>query len=114
MDSGQGLVTGYDIKEFLVNRLLAYAMQLEVQVFQDPVNVLLCPLHRGKAAGIFAGKRPGARLKQQDKQVFAYECAQRRLGSLDDFRGQRGWPQSSGKLFLPDEIQRQRRLPTGS
>ena len=24
-------------------------MQLEVQVFQDSVNVLLCPVYRGKA-----------------------------------------------------------------
>jgi hypothetical protein len=50
-------------------------MQLEVQVFQDSVNVLLCALHRGQATGIFAGKRLGTRLKKQDKQVFAYECA---------------------------------------
>src|ERR1035438_7124339 len=85
-------------------------MQLEVQVFQNPVNVLLCPLHRGKAAGIFAGKRLGTRLKQQDKQVFAYECTQWRLNSLDDFRRQFGWPRSSGKLFLPGEIQRQQAL----
>jgi len=37
-----GLVTRYDIKEFLVNRFLPYAVQREVQVFQDSVNVLLC------------------------------------------------------------------------
>jgi hypothetical protein len=73
-DTSQSLVSRYDIKEFLVNRLLANAMQLEIQVFEDPVDVLLRSLHRGKAAGIFAGKRLGARLKQQDKQVFAYEC----------------------------------------
>ena len=109
-DSGQGLVTRYDIKEFLVNRLLAYAMQLEIQVFQNPVNVLLCPLNRGNAAGTFAGKRLGARLKQQDKQVFGYECAQRRLGSLDDFRREFGWPRTSCKLFLPRQIQRRQAL----
>ena len=66
-DSGQGLVTRYDIKEFLINRLLANAVQLEVQVFQGSVNVLLRSLHRRQAAGIFAGKRLGTYLKQQDE-----------------------------------------------
>ena len=84
--TGQGLVTRDDIKQFFVYRLLANAVQLEIQVFQDSVNVLLRSLHRRQAAGIFAGKRLSARLKQQNKQIFAYESAQRRLGSLNDFR----------------------------
>ena len=54
----------------------------KIKLLKQLVNVFICPLHGGKAAGVFAGKGFGARAEQRDKQVLPHKGAQGRFTGI--------------------------------
>ncbi len=77
-------------------------------------DVLFRALHRRQAAGVFAGKRFGAGLKKQNKEVTSDESRKRQFGPFDDLRKFFVGHAIAASLCCQMRSSGTNRLPTGS
>lgn len=65
--------SGDNIEQLFVDRGLALVLECAGQFLQALVDVFLCALHRGQAAGMLTGKRLGAGPVERDEELLPDE-----------------------------------------